>query len=93
MFKYASTIIEKNGEFLKPIILQRSIRQGCPIPPSLFVIVVDALFYIMRNASLGHPIKGITLHNEDELINAQFVDDTTLFLDLSEDNFCQSGTP
>ena len=51
------------------------------------MIGVDALFYIMRDAPLGHPIKGITLPNEDELINAQFVDDTGLFLDLSQDNF------
>ena len=87
LFKDASIVVEINGEFSKPIILQRSIRQGCPIAPSLFVIVVDALFYIMRDASLGHHIKGITLLNEDELINAQFADDTTLFLDLSEDSF------
>ena len=41
----------------------------------------------MRDVSLGHPIKGITLPNEEELINAQFADDTGLFLELSEDNF------
>ena len=72
---------------MKPIIVQRSIRQGCPIAPSLLVIDVDSLFYIMRDASLGHPIKDITLPNEDELINAQFADDATLLLDLSEDSF------
>lgn len=87
LFQDSSTIIEVNGEFSDPIILQRSNRQGCPIAPSLFVIISYALFYILRDASLGNPIKGITLPNAEELINAQFADDTTLFLEQSEDNF------
>ena len=87
MFKDSSTVIEINGEFSKPIILQRSIRHGFPIAPSLIVIVVDTLFYILKDASLGHHVKGITLSNARELINAQFADDTTLFLELSKDNF------
>ena len=51
------------------------------------MIAIDALFYILRDVSLGRLIKGITLPNEEELINAQFADDTSLFLELSEDNF------
>ena len=51
------------------------------------MIFANALFYILRDASLGHPIKGITLPNEDELINAQFANHTTLFFNLSKDNF------
>ena len=43
LFIDASTVIEINGEFSKPIILH--IRQGFPIAPSLFVIVSHTLYY------------------------------------------------
>ncbi|XP_059074953.1 uncharacterized protein LOC131874985 [Cryptomeria japonica] len=83
----SSTIIDVNGDLSEPIPLKRSIRQECPIAPVLFVIAVDALFYILRSFALGSPVKGLTLPNHDDLINAQFVDETTLFLELPEENF------
>ena len=38
----------------------------------------------------GIPIKSVTLPNLEELINAQFVDDTALFLELSKENFSKA---
>ena len=55
--------------------------------PLLFVIAADAMFYVLRASELGPPVKGISLPNMDELINVQFVDDTSLFLGLTEENF------
>ncbi|XP_059075477.1 secreted RxLR effector protein 78-like [Cryptomeria japonica] len=40
----ASAQIDINGSLSTPIVLSRSIRQGCPLAPSLFVIASDALF-------------------------------------------------
>lgn len=45
------------------------------------------MFYVLRASELGPPIKGISLPNMDELINVQFVDDTSLFLGLTEKFF------
>ena len=39
----ASTLIEVNGAFSKPIKLSRSINQGCPLAPALFFIASNAL--------------------------------------------------
>lgn len=66
--------------------LSRSIRQGCPLAPSLFAIVVDSLHYISRDNSLSPKVKGINLPNKEELVKVQFVDDTSLLIDLSEIN-------
>ena len=49
LFNEASTVIDVNGNLSKPIRLQRSIRQGCPIAPLLFVIVADAMSYVLRS--------------------------------------------
>lgn len=87
LFKDASTVIDVNGCLSEPIVLERSIRQGCLIASLLFVIAADALFYILRAKELGPPLKGISLPNGEVLHNAQFADDTSLFLGLSEENF------
>ncbi|XP_059076321.1 secreted RxLR effector protein 78-like [Cryptomeria japonica] len=87
LFKDSSIVIEVNGELFEPIPLKRSIRQGCPIALTLFAITTDALFYILRAPALGPPIRGLTLPNYEDLINAQFADDTALFLVLNEEKF------
>ena len=43
LLKDSSSRIEINGFLSNPIPLSRSIRQGCPLAPSLFVIASDAL--------------------------------------------------
>lgn len=86
LFHDLSTVIDVNGCLPEPIQLQRSIRQGCPIAPSLFVIAADALFYILRASEFGPPVKRIRLPDNSSLLNAQFADDTALFSELSEAN-------
>ena len=61
--------------------------QGCPLAPMLFVIALEALYYILRDNSLSSKVRGIYLPNNEELINCQFADDTALFFELSENNF------
>lgn len=84
LFKDSSIVIDVNGELSECIPLGRSIRQGCPLAPALYVIVVDALSFILKVPNLGQPVKGICLPNEENLLIEQFVDDTTLFLEMEE---------
>ena len=66
--------------------LSRSIRKDFPLAPSLFVIIADALYYRHREKSLSPRVKGIELLNEEDISNVQFVDDTTITIELAEDN-------
>lgn len=78
--------IEINGSISNPFPLSRSIRQGCPFAPTLFVIVAEALFYILRDNTLSPKVRGLHLPNNDELINSHFSNDTAIFFELSENN-------
>ena len=51
------------------------------------MIASNALFYILRDNSLSLAVKGINLPNNKEIINCQFVDDTSLFHEALEANF------
>lgn len=87
LLKDALAQIDVNGSLSASFPLSRSIRQGCPLAPALFVIAFEALFYILRDNSFSPVVKGITLPNNEELLNCQFADDTAIFFDARPDNF------
>jgi hypothetical protein len=87
LLKDAYAQVDVNGSLSAPFPLGRSIRQGCPLAPALFVISSEALYYILRDSTLSPIVKGITLPDNNELINCQFADDTAIFFEASESNF------
>ncbi|XP_059064479.1 uncharacterized protein LOC131856642 [Cryptomeria japonica] len=87
LLKDACATVEVNGIPSPSFPLSRSIRQGCPLAPALFVIASEALFFILRDFSVSPNVRGICLPNNEELLNCQFADDTALFFILTENNF------
>lgn len=70
----SSVILQNNTS--RRFSINRGVRQGCPISPFLFLIVVELLaISIIKNPSLH----GITLFNREIKIS-QLADNTTLFL-------------
>ncbi|XP_059070573.1 uncharacterized protein LOC131040178 [Cryptomeria japonica] len=82
----ANASVEVHGIRSPNFALTRLIRQGCPLALALFVLVVDAMFYILKDFSITPPVKAISLPNRDEIVNIQFADDTAILLNLEEDN-------
>ncbi|XP_059064215.1 secreted RxLR effector protein 78-like [Cryptomeria japonica] len=79
--------IDINGSLSDAFLLGRSIKQGCPLAPALFVISSEAFHYILRDHSMSPAIRGIRLPNNEELITSQFADDTTIFFEARDSNF------
>lgn len=69
LLKYASALVEVNGSLSQPIPLSRSIRQGCPLAPALFVISSDALFYLLTDDTLSPKVHGIKMLDDSEFLN------------------------
>lgn len=55
--------------------VQKSVRQGCPLAPFLFLLSVELLSIYIKNSS----IEGITIFNKEIKIT-QLADDTAIFL-------------
>jgi hypothetical protein len=68
--------IIRNGEKLKPFPLKSGTRQGCPLSPLLFNIVLE---FLARAISQEEEIKGMQLGNETVKISL-FADDMILYL-------------
>lgn len=80
LFSNAFAIISTNGVLSKPFELQCSTRQGCPLVPTLYVLVADALGYLLANRVVEGTIMRISLPppSESKLINGHFTDDSFL---------------
>lgn len=73
-----------NGKQSRTFGLQRSVRQGCPLAPYLFLLTVDLLRQMLQHS--GCRVKGLRLPNTTTITNQMFVDDTLLLLDGTRDN-------
>jgi hypothetical protein len=65
-----------NGKKLKPFPLKSGTRQGCPLSPLLFNIIVE---FLARAISQEEEIKGIQIGKETVKISI-FADDRILYL-------------
>lgn len=86
----ASAAVIVNGEQSKTFNLQRSVRQGCPLAPYLFLLTVDVLGQILQHLACG--VKGLKLPDNSYITNQMFADDTLLFLDGTKDNIDRALT-
>ncbi|XP_016169078.1 uncharacterized protein LOC107611691 [Arachis ipaensis] len=69
-----------NGSPSKPFNMERCLRQGDPLSPFLFVLVVDVLHRMSGEAVRNGRIDPLLVGGEHiELSHLQFADDTILF--------------
>ena len=77
-----STNIILNGEKLKAFPLRSGTRQGCPLSPLLFNIVLEVLAKAIREKK--KEIKGIHIGKEEVKLSL-FADDTILYIENPKD--------
>ena len=70
-----------NGEKLKPFPLRSGTRQGCPLSPLLFNIVLEVLVIAIREEK---EIKGIQIRKEEVKLSL-FADDMILYIENPKD--------
>lgn len=86
LYKKANSCVSFNGQYSSWFELRRGCRQGDPISPYLYLICAEIMSLMIRN---NKRIKGISLRDKDVLLSL-FADDTTLFLDGSEESFTEA---
>ena len=75
-YKNVQSCIMNNGTASNYFSLERGVRQGDPLSPYLFILVVETLAIAIRQ---NQEIRGISIENEETKI-LQYADDTTAVL-------------
>ena len=83
LYKDVESSIINNGHMSQRFQLGRGVRQGDPLSPYLFLLVVEIL---TRAIKRDPNICGITIDGT-EFLNSLYADDTTLLLDNDEKSF------
>lgn len=82
----SSLAVLVNGSNIKDFIVERGLRQGDPLSPFLFVIVMESLNRLMeKEVELGD-FKGFGFGDGDSVDMLQFANDTVITGDGSNDN-------
>ena len=76
IYKDASSCVLHNGHASEFFLLEKGVRQGCPLSGLLFVLGIELL---ARALQKNPTIKGIQVGN-NELKTTQYADDTTVFV-------------
>jgi len=83
----ASVSILVNGSPTEEFKPKRGLRQGDPLAPFLFIIVVEGLSGLMREAKSASMFKGVEVGSQRVQVNLlQFADDTFFFCNPSYHN-------
>lgn len=82
----ASMSVLVNGSPTKEFLMNRGLRQGCPLSPLLFNLTAEALSLVLKNATRLGMFTGASISNDrDRISHIQFADDTVIFCEPSEE--------
>ena len=79
LYSSASSRVLLAGDKGRRFFITRSIRQGCPLAPFLFLFFAEALHMYLAGEHVG--LKGLQISEcSEQVLDQEFADDTSLYL-------------
>jgi hypothetical protein len=76
----ASASVKINGSPSPAFVIERGVRQGCPLAPYLFLIIAEVLNAVVKKGMSRGDVKGVKLPGGREQVTAQYANDTSFTL-------------
>ncbi|KAL3678974.1 hypothetical protein R1sor_021930 [Riccia sorocarpa] len=83
----ATSKLHVAGTFSKEIVLERGVRQGCPLAPLLFSIATQPLMLILREKEREGKLTGLHIKGQKTMLHSLFADDSGVMVKAEAENF------
>ena len=80
MYHNPQAVVQVNGRRLRVFGIERSVRQGCPLSPLLYVLALEPLLRRLRDERTGPSLCGISFASSLAARVSAFADDITVFV-------------
>ena len=87
LYRHAHSSLLFAGDIGRRFSISRSVRQGCPLAPFLFLLVSEAFSVHLNSEDVN--IKALALSVENAGVDSEFADDTALYVVASQSNLLQ----
>ena len=83
-YQSPNTVVQVNGKRSAPFPVSRSVRQGCPLSPLLFVLTLEPFLRRLRDQARRPALRGIALSGGGLARDSAYADDVTLYISSIE---------
>ena len=77
--------MQVNGKRLKAFMIERSVQQGCPLSPLLYVLTLEPLLRRLRDESARLVLRGVSLTGSIRVKISAYADDITVYVSSRQD--------
>ena len=85
MYHNPQAVVQVNGRRSGVIAIERSVRQGCPLSPLLYVLTLESLLRRLRDERTSPALRGIPFVGRLAARVSTFTDDVTVFVSRRQD--------
>ena len=79
LYHNPQAVVQVNGRCSGAFVIERSVRQGCPLSPLLYVLTLESLRRRLRDGGARPALCGILLSGSARAKISAFADDITVF--------------
>ena len=80
LYHNPQAVVQVNGRCSGAFAIERSVRQGCPLSPLLYVLALEPLLRRLRDGGARPALRGILLSGSVRAKISAFADDITVFV-------------
>ena len=85
LYDRPTVAVQVNGKLSESFAVSRSVRQGCPLSPLLYILALEPLLRNLRDEATTPVLRGIALPGGTRARVSAFADDVTVFVSCHTD--------